>query len=121
MNKYHDLDKSVTKTIMNEFKGQIVDSVCPMCNGDILPKENDVVLWQYTHHLNSRSSVERVKEGVLLKITNTKKKYLSDWPSKIGVVKFNGNKTTSRVPIDALKKKDKCQQCNGVGHYEIEY
>ncbi len=32
-NKYHDLDKSISKRIMKEFKGKIIESVCPDCKG----------------------------------------------------------------------------------------
>jgi hypothetical protein len=25
------------------------------------------------------------------------------------------------VPFDSLRKKNKCEQCNGEGHYNIQY
>lgn len=34
MNKYEELDKAMTKEIMPEFKGQVIDSVCAVCKGD---------------------------------------------------------------------------------------
>ena len=121
MDKYNDIDKAISKEIMPKFKGIVVDSICPDCKGEITPNVGDSVLWQYTHHLNSRQTTEIVKEGVLLRIATKRKKYTADYPSKIGVVKFTGNKTNSRVPLHLLYKKDKCQQCGGSGHYKIEY
>lgn len=52
--KYEDLDKSITKTIMQDLKGVIIDTVCCACGG-----------------------------------------------------------------IDPAKQE--CENCNGEGHYEIEY
>jgi hypothetical protein len=121
MNKYHELDSNISKKIMTEFKGEVVDSVCPVCKGETKPKVGDEILWQYTHHLNSRQTTQLVKEGVLLKIVDKKKKYLSDWPSKNAIVILKGNKNNSTVPFDSLRKKNKCEQCNGEGHYNIQY
>ena len=30
---YHELDKQISKEIMLEFKGKIIESVCPDCKG----------------------------------------------------------------------------------------
>jgi DnaJ-class molecular chaperone len=32
-NKYQEFDKGMTRQIMKEFEGQIIESVCPDCNG----------------------------------------------------------------------------------------
>lgn len=32
-NKYAELDKHMTKVIMKEFEGQIIEHVCPSCCG----------------------------------------------------------------------------------------
>lgn len=32
-NKYHELDKSISKQIMKEFKGKSTEVVCPDCHG----------------------------------------------------------------------------------------
>ncbi len=80
---------------------------CEDCRKDILntPEVGDTVHWQYTHHLNSRSTTEIVKTGVLIRIGQTKKKFLADWTTKIGVVQFKGNKKPSRIRFDQLIKK----------------
>ena len=32
-NKYAELDKAISKKIMKEFKGKIIDHECPSCGG----------------------------------------------------------------------------------------
>lgn len=55
-------------------------------------KKGDKISWQYTHHLNSRSSVEKVKDGVFIKKLKNGK----------ALVRFDGNKTDSRVELKSL-------------------
>jgi hypothetical protein len=64
-------------------------------------KAGDKVSWKYTHHLNSRATVEIVKTGVILEITGEKKnfQYVSGTHAK---VLFKGNKYPSKVPISEL-------------------
>lgn len=33
-NKFEELDKQVTKVVMQEFQGTEVDIICPYCNGE---------------------------------------------------------------------------------------
>jgi len=30
---FHELDKSISKEIMSEFKGKTIDSICSVCKG----------------------------------------------------------------------------------------
>jgi hypothetical protein len=92
MNRFYELDKSITREVMQEFKGQTVDSICPDCKGETSPKVGEVVLYKYTHHLNRRSTMEIIKEGIMVGIGSKKKMFLADHPERIGIVKFNGLK-----------------------------
>lgn len=68
-------------------------------------KPGDRVSWQYTHRLNARSSVERVKNGVYFgKINHTAKHFYNSLSEQLGYVLFDGNKTYSKVPVGDLKK-----------------
>ena len=80
---------------------------CDDCKNDQLntPEIGDTVLWQYTHHLNSRSTTEIVKEGVLIARGTKKKRSPFDWTTHIGIVNFKGNKTNSRIAWEQLRKK----------------
>lgn len=33
-NKYEELDKEITKMVMEEFQNKIIDTVCSVCNGE---------------------------------------------------------------------------------------
>lgn len=57
------------------------------------PNKGVRVSWQYTHHLNSKSTTQIVKEGVFIKMLTL----------NIAKVRFDGNKTDSRVPINSLR------------------
>jgi hypothetical protein len=60
----------------------------------------DRISWQYIHHLNSRSSVEKIKYGVYF----GKVKHTVHWLGKsLAIVQFDGNKRVSRIPIAELK------------------
>lgn len=65
-------------------------------------KPGDIVRWTYRHHLNSRSSILRSKEGVLIGITGKvkNKRYVSGSHAK---VHFKGNKHPSIVPIKEIE------------------
>lgn len=61
----------------------------------------DRVDWQYTHSLNSRSKVERVKTGTFMRVLEPKRnKYAAPI---YGVVQFDGNKGISRVLLNELR------------------
>jgi len=56
-------------------------------------EKGTIILWQYTHHINSRSRTERVKRGVFIRELKNGK----------ALVHFEGNKTDSRVPLLELR------------------
>lgn len=65
-------------------------------------KVGDRIKWQYNHHLNSKSYFVNVKTGVFIRII----KHREHWKHHccdIAVVKFDGNKNPSRVPLDELR------------------
>jgi hypothetical protein len=64
-------------------------------------KSGTRIRWQYIHHLNGKSRVNRIKFGVYLR-----KVYHSErWNGKpLAIVQFNGNKHVSKVPIEELKQ-----------------
>ena len=60
--------------------------------------------WQYTHHLNSRSSVEKIKTGIYFgKIKHTYKHWEKIGAEQMAIVHFDGNKRSSKVPYNELK------------------
>lgn len=65
-------------------------------------KKGDRVQWQYTHHLNSRSSVERIKVGTIIELTGDVKNVRHVSGSRAKVL-FDGNKHPSKVPIKDLQ------------------
>lgn len=69
-------------------------------------KENDRILWTYTHWLNSRSSTRITKHGIFLRLLSgkTHKKYGDNY----AVVHFDNNKGVSYCRIDELKKEKPC-------------
>ena len=62
------------------------------------------IKWQYTHFFNSKSSVQRVKEGEILGMVNH---HYRHWNKNNAVqmarVKFDGNKGITCVPHKELK------------------
>lgn len=56
--------------------------------------QGDIVYYQYTHHLNSKSSTEIVKRGVFIRWVKSKplKKRTDD-----AIVKLDGNKNPSKI------------------------
>ena len=62
------------------------------------------IKWQYTHWFNSRSSVQRVKEGdYFAKVKHTVKHWKKRGAVQLAWVRFDGNKRCSRVPVAELK------------------
>lgn len=63
-------------------------------------KEGDVVLYQYTHHLNSKSTTQIVKRGTFIRCIKSNK--------MVGfrkcVVQLEGNKNPSRVFMSDIVK-----------------
>lgn len=58
------------------------------------------ICWQYIHHLNSKRSTIITKYGVYYGNVKHKKKFLADGNANpLAVVQFDGNKTTSRIPL----------------------
>ena len=61
------------------------------------------IKWQYTHHLNKRSTIEIVKAGVYLgEIKHTYKHWQKRGAKQMACVQFDGNKGVSFVPFDEL-------------------
>lgn len=71
-------------------------------------KIGDRVSYQYTHWLNSKSSTQIVKYGTLINIGRTKKRFMAEWTDQVGIVLFDGNKTTSRIRFDLLNPLTPC-------------
>ena len=65
-------------------------------------KPGQRVAWQYTHHLNSKSTTEIVKYGTIVEITGKikNKRYVSGSHAKI---KFDTNKNPCIKPLSELK------------------
>jgi hypothetical protein len=69
---------------------------------DCLMKSGDRISWQYTHHLNRRNSVERIKHGIYYGSI----KHTDRWGGEqLALVLFDGNKRTSRVPIKDVRNE----------------
>lgn len=68
-------------------------------------KKGDRITWQYTHHLNSISRVERVKAGVFIREIKPSIKNMRFYITCL--VKFDGNKHPSRVRRIELRKEVK--------------
>ena len=61
------------------------------------------VKWQYTHHLNNRSSLEGVKEGEYYgQVKHTVKHWDKIGAKQMAVVQFDRNKKPSIVPYEEL-------------------
>jgi len=66
----------------------------------------DIVLWEYEHHLNSKSSVIRTKKGKFIRRIKSVKRdggCIRDY-YKYCLVHFRGNKNPSRILISEIKK-----------------
>ena len=66
----------------------------------------DKVKWSYTHHLNSKSSIVRVKKGVFISFIRSEEVCGGSriTTSHYGKVHFDGNKNPSRVLVADLVK-----------------
>jgi hypothetical protein len=61
-------------------------------------EKGDKIIYQYTHHLNSRSTTEIAKEGVFVRVVKRKGRSPYDWqPNRKVVVMLKGNKNESTV------------------------
>lgn len=60
------------------------------------------VRWQYTHYLNSRSSIEIAKDGTCIRQMRDKKGLQRPIHTDIVLVHFDGNKTLSKVKLEEL-------------------
>lgn len=69
------------------------------------------IKWEYTHHLNSKSQIQIVKEGEYFgKIKHTYRHWNKTGAKQMACVKFDGNKRVSFVPYEELKfVEDKTQ------------
>lgn len=61
--------------------------------------KGDRIKWQYTHHLNSKSTTQRVKKGVYVRQVKDGE---FNW-TIYALVHFDGNKNPSRVRMDELR------------------
>ena len=60
--------------------------------------KGDKIIYQYTHHLNSRSTTKITKNGVFIRVVKLKRNSVYDWePNRKVVVKLEGNKKESTV------------------------
>lgn len=67
----------------------------------------DKVIYQYTHHLNSKSTTEIVKKGLFVREVKRKKRFLADWEADPRcVVQLEGNKNPSIVRRSQLYPVD---------------
>lgn len=60
----------------------------------------DKIKWQYTHHLNSKSRVEKVKGGIFQGLTKHTARHKGN--HQMALVLFDTNKGCSSVPLDEL-------------------
>ena len=65
------------------------------------------VSWQYTHHLNHASSVERVKVGIFHRLVRHSDKHQGP---QLAAVKFDDNRTVSKVPALELRVAKELRQ-----------
>ena len=62
------------------------------------------IRWQYTHHLNYKSTVERMKVGEYFgKVKHTERHWRKPDADQMAVVLFDDNKRVSHVPYDELQ------------------
>lgn len=77
---------------------------CEFCDGTgrIGFNVGDRITWQYTHHLNSKSTTEIIKHGKYCGLV----RHSQRWHGKqLANVLFDGNKGKSRVPLNSLRKQ----------------
>lgn len=61
-------------------------------------EKGDKIIYQYTHHLNSRSTTQIIKEGIYLRVVKRRGRNPYEFtPNRKVVVKLNGNKKESTV------------------------
>ena len=65
---------------------------------DLIMKEGDYVLWEYTHHYNRRSSAQRTKRG---RYIGEVKQRRQDRP-RLCKVMFEGNARPSLIPLAGI-------------------
>lgn len=67
-------------------------------------EKGDRVIWTYNHSLNSRSRTKITKHGVFVRFV--KRKPINGFNTEVpnyGMVKFDGNKTLSKIALFQLK------------------
>ncbi len=70
-------------------------------------KSGDLISWEYTHHFNSKSRSQRMKHGEYIGLIRHTCRY--DGP-QLAMVKFQGNKRVSRVPVFELMEMSQRRQ-----------
>lgn len=68
-------------------------------------ENGDIVFYQYTHHLNRKSSTEIIKKGVFIRWVFSKKGHYCKRRTDMAVVQIDGNKHPSKIHISQLTKK----------------
>lgn len=67
-------------------------------------KTGQRIQWSYYHHLGSKSKTYRTKYGRFIGLVrHTKKYYGNTMNLQLALVRFDGNKSTSKVPYFELK------------------
>ena len=64
-------------------------------------EKGTLITWEYTHHLNSRSTTQRLKQGWFVREIKHNKGYKGK--QKV-IVKFYDNKGFSRIPLSEIKE-----------------
>jgi len=62
-------------------------------------KSGDLISWEYTHHLNSKSRCQIMKHGEYIGLIKHTARYNGP---QLAMVHFQGNKRVSRVPLFEL-------------------
>ncbi len=81
-------------------------------------KNGDLISWEYTHHLNSKSRTQRMKHGEFIR--NVKHIAIYNG-NQMAVVQFHGNKRTSKVPLSELQPMSKRRAYLIKAHHDICY
>ena len=66
-------------------------------------KTGDLISWEYNHYFNGHSHTKKTKHGEYLGLIKYTK-------NKIALVKFQGNKSNSKVPLSELKRMSNRRQ-----------
>lgn len=69
--------------------------------------EGDLISWVYIHHFNSRSRAPRMRHGEFISKVKHKNTYTGQ---QLAVVKFQGNKGRTRVPLFELQEMSQRRQ-----------